>query len=50
MVAPGSSLTLWARNNMIRLAPLLSRLGVLGLTRRAYEALVLPEFDQTPPR
>jgi 2-polyprenyl-6-methoxyphenol hydroxylase-like FAD-dependent oxidoreductase len=50
MVAPGSSLALWARNRMIRLAPLLSRLGVLGPTRRAYEALVLPDFDQTPSR
>ncbi len=45
MVAPGSSLALWARNSMIRLAPLFSRLGVLGPTRRAYEALVLPDFD-----
>jgi 2-polyprenyl-6-methoxyphenol hydroxylase-like FAD-dependent oxidoreductase len=50
MVAPGSSLALWARNSMIRLAPLPSRLGVLGPTRRAYEALVLPDFDQTPSR
>jgi 2-polyprenyl-6-methoxyphenol hydroxylase-like FAD-dependent oxidoreductase len=50
LVAPGSSLALWARNRMIRLAPLLSRLGVLGPTRGAYEALVLPDFDQTPSR
>jgi 2-polyprenyl-6-methoxyphenol hydroxylase-like FAD-dependent oxidoreductase len=50
MVAPGSSLALWARNSMIRLAPLLSRLGVLGPTRRAYEALVLPDFDPIPSR
>jgi 2-polyprenyl-6-methoxyphenol hydroxylase-like FAD-dependent oxidoreductase len=50
MVAPGSSLQLWIRNSMIRLAPLLSRLGVLGPTRRAYEALVLPDFDRTPSR
>jgi 2-polyprenyl-6-methoxyphenol hydroxylase-like FAD-dependent oxidoreductase len=50
MVAPGSSLALWVRNNMIRLAPLLSRLGVLGPTRRAYEALVLPDFDRPPSR
>ena len=45
MVAPGSALGLWARNSMIRLAPLLSRLGALGPTRGAYEALVLPDFD-----
>ena len=50
MVAPGSSLSLWARNNMIRLAPLLSRLGALGPTRGAYEALVLPDFDQARSR
>jgi 2-polyprenyl-6-methoxyphenol hydroxylase-like FAD-dependent oxidoreductase len=50
MVAPGSSLALWTRNTMIRLAPLLGRLGVLGPTRGAYEALVLPNFDQTPSR
>jgi 2-polyprenyl-6-methoxyphenol hydroxylase-like FAD-dependent oxidoreductase len=50
VIAPGSSLALWARNSMIRLAPLLSRLGVLGPTRGAYEALVLPDFDRTPSR
>jgi 2-polyprenyl-6-methoxyphenol hydroxylase-like FAD-dependent oxidoreductase len=50
MVAPGSSLQLWIRNSMIRLAPLLSRLGVRGPTRAAYEALVLPDFDRTPSR
>lgn len=50
MVAPGSSLALWARNCMIRLAPLLSRFGMLGPTRSAYEALVLPDFDSTPSR
>jgi 2-polyprenyl-6-methoxyphenol hydroxylase-like FAD-dependent oxidoreductase len=50
MVAPGSSLALWARNSMIRLAPLLSRLGVLGPRRGAYEALLLPDFDRTPSR
>jgi 2-polyprenyl-6-methoxyphenol hydroxylase-like FAD-dependent oxidoreductase len=50
MVAPGSSLQLWIRNSMIRLAPLLSRLGVRGPTRGAYEALVLPDFDRTPSR
>jgi len=51
VIAPGSSLALRARNSMIRLAPLLSRLGLLGVlhpTRGAYEALVLPDFDQTP--
>jgi 2-polyprenyl-6-methoxyphenol hydroxylase-like FAD-dependent oxidoreductase len=46
-VAPGSSLELWVRNSMIRLAPLLGRLGVLGPRRGAYEALVLPDFDRT---
>jgi 2-polyprenyl-6-methoxyphenol hydroxylase-like FAD-dependent oxidoreductase len=50
MVAPGSSLQLWIRNSMIRLAPLLSRLGVRGSTRAAYEALVLPDFDRIPSR
>jgi len=50
VIAPGSALALWARNSMIRLAPLLSRLGVLGPTRGAYEALVLPDFDRTPSR
>lgn len=50
MVAPGTSLQLWIRNSMIRLAPLLSRLGVVGPTRGAYEALVLPDFDRTPSR
>jgi 2-polyprenyl-6-methoxyphenol hydroxylase-like FAD-dependent oxidoreductase len=50
-VAPGSSLELWARNSMIRLAPLLNRFGVLArATRGAYEALVLPDFDRIPPR
>ena len=42
---------LWARNSMIRLAPLLSRLGVLGVLdpmRGAFEALVLPDFDSNP--
>jgi 2-polyprenyl-6-methoxyphenol hydroxylase-like FAD-dependent oxidoreductase len=47
MVAPGSSLKLWARNSMIRLAPLFARLGVLGQRRGAYDALVLPGFDRT---
>jgi 2-polyprenyl-6-methoxyphenol hydroxylase-like FAD-dependent oxidoreductase len=51
MLAPGSALALWARNSMIRLAPLLHRLGVLRqATRKAYEALVLPDFDPTPSR
>ena len=53
VIAPASSLALWARNSMIRLAPLLSRLGVLGVLgpkRGAYEALVLPDFDRTPSR
>jgi hypothetical protein len=51
MMAPGSSLELWARNSMIRLAPLLSRLGVLGRARRgAYEALALPDFHRTRSR
>jgi hypothetical protein len=43
-VAPGSALEV--RNSMIRLAPLLSRVGVLGSRRGAYEALVLPDFDR----
>jgi 2-polyprenyl-6-methoxyphenol hydroxylase-like FAD-dependent oxidoreductase len=49
VIAPGSSVALWARNSMIRLAPLLNRLGVLGLldpTRGAFEALALPDFDR----
>jgi 2-polyprenyl-6-methoxyphenol hydroxylase-like FAD-dependent oxidoreductase len=46
MVAPGTSLGLWVRNSMLRLAPLLSRLGALGPTRGAYEALVLPDFER----
>ena len=46
-VAPGSALELWVRNSMIRLAPLLGRLGVLGARRGAYEGLVLPDFDRT---
>jgi 2-polyprenyl-6-methoxyphenol hydroxylase-like FAD-dependent oxidoreductase len=57
MIAPGSSLELWARNSvirlaplLIRLAPLLSRLGVLGQMRGAFEALVLPDFDPIPSR
>jgi 2-polyprenyl-6-methoxyphenol hydroxylase-like FAD-dependent oxidoreductase len=57
MIAPGSSLELWARNGMIRLAPLLirlapllGRLGVLGQMRAAFEALVLPDFDPIPSR
>jgi 2-polyprenyl-6-methoxyphenol hydroxylase-like FAD-dependent oxidoreductase len=51
IVAPGSSLELWVRNIMIRLAPLLRRFGMLGLaTRRAYESLVLPDFNRTPSR
>jgi len=48
MVAPGSAFGLWARNSMIRLAPLFSRLGVIGPTRGAYEALVLPRVDGAP--
>ena len=51
-VGPGSALKLCARKGMIRLAPLLSRFGLVawvGLAvraTRAYEALVLPDFDQ----
>jgi 2-polyprenyl-6-methoxyphenol hydroxylase-like FAD-dependent oxidoreductase len=51
-VAPGSALELWLRNGMICLAPLLTRFGLVawvGLSARAtraYEALVLPDFDQ----
>ena len=52
VVAPGSALELRVRNGMIRLAPLLNRFGLVdrfGLAARAtraYEALVLPDFDQ----
>jgi hypothetical protein len=46
MIAPDSSLELWARNSMIRLAPLLSSLGMPPRAKReAYEALVLPDFN-----
>ena len=45
-VAPGSALELWVRNSMIRLAPLLRRLGLLSSRRGAYEALVLLDFDR----
>jgi 2-polyprenyl-6-methoxyphenol hydroxylase-like FAD-dependent oxidoreductase len=52
VIAPGSALALWARNRMIRLAPLLSRLGILGMldpTRGAFEALVLPSPTRSTP-
>jgi 2-polyprenyl-6-methoxyphenol hydroxylase-like FAD-dependent oxidoreductase len=51
IVAPGSSLKLWVRNSVIRLAPLLRRLGLSArATRGAYEALVLPDFDRNASR
>jgi len=50
IIAPGSSLALWARNRMIRLAPLLTRLGVRGPMRGAFEALVLPDLNRIPSR
>ena len=46
-LAPGSAFELWLRNSMIRLAPLLGRLGLFGqATSGAYEALKLPEFER----
>ena len=44
-IAPGSAAGLWARNTLIRLAPLATRLGLFNpASLKAYEALKLPDF------
>lgn len=44
-VAPGSAAGIWARNMLMRLAPLTRRLGLFDPTSlKAYEALDLPDF------
>jgi len=46
LVAPRTAREIWLRNQMIRLAPLLGRLGPLAQGRnKAYEGLDLPNFE-----
>lgn len=45
-VTPATSLQLWARNQALRIAPLLMRTGIAGRkARNAHSALTLPQYE-----